>query len=367
MTVPDWKDYLSQLGPRTVLLSPIREIALRGSIDMQRARDLKNLAGALADLGLIDADSGAGPLILRAPVSDNVKASDLPTDTIRQQPKDCAGKTYLIIPDAHFHQGDKHLYRAGIIGMVARDHAVDAVICMGDWFDCGSLSRHNKARQREGNRLELDTIASYDALRLLHAPLIEHNVQCAETHPEAMLAPELYYIEGNHEAWMERYLDDHPELEGLIGLDQLGFEDRGWKVFRHPHEVLELDGVLYTHFWQNPISGRSIGGVNPGRNLLIKLHRSVVQAHTHTFSHHTEPTAKPGQKIHGLVAGCWFWHHARYAGQSNAAWWRGLTLMTMTGPGDFQIQQLRAEALRHDYERAARAQEERVLHGNQPF
>jgi hypothetical protein len=129
-------------------------------------------------------------------------------------------KTMLVYGDAHAPYHDPGACR--IVTNVIFDLKPDVIVNLGDSCDCESISEWNinKFRKRETKRLvkELDTALWLD----------ESMVQNAPTHCLKVK------LTGNHENWIERYIDRHPELEGLIELDlNARYESEGWQVIPH--------------------------------------------------------------------------------------------------------------------------------------
>ena len=86
----------------------------------------------------------------------------------------------------------------------------DGVVLGGDICTFKSICHHEKGvlRKIEGKRLEKDFVALEGILEEIR-DTVGANKKYA-------------YILGNHEDWLNRYLDEHPELEGLPSFDLVG-------------------------------------------------------------------------------------------------------------------------------------------------
>lgn len=231
--------------------------------------------------------------------------------------------THLVIGDAHAKPGVSN-DRFTWLGKLALDRKPDYIIDMGDWADMPSLSSYDKGRKSfEGRRYKHDIAASVDAYRKFDAPIAKYNKNRANNH-KTQYKPKKIKLIGNHEERILRAQEASPELEGVINLEDVGYDQFGWKAspFLHP---IPIDGVYYNHYFTSGILGRPIGGDNPAAVTLRKQFVSCTSAHTH-IRDFAERTRADGQRILGLVAGCFFEHHEAYAGPANDMWWRGVII-----------------------------------------
>lgn len=110
----------------------------------------------------------------------------------------------------------------------------------------------------------------------------------------------IYFIQGNHEERLEKYLKiKAPELFGLeeFRLDMLlGLGERGihWIQDRRYLQAGKLN-ILHGH----EIGGGAISPVNASRTLFLKTKSNTLAGHRHQTSEHSEPT------IDGDIIACW--------------------------------------------------------------
>jgi UDP-2,3-diacylglucosamine pyrophosphatase LpxH len=181
----------------------------------------------------------------------------------------------LYIPDCHVgFDGDDPIHdeqAMGAVWNVARSYQPANIVILGDYLDLagfGSYSTHSALRNKTNEALQ----EAYDWLVRLRS-------YCP--------ASRIVYLEGNHEARINRYLSDKaPELEGikqvgeetgalslrhLLRLDELGIEYAGPYGTR-----LGLDGVQLIH---GDLIGRT-GGETAAK--LLKAHSvPTVCGHVH--------------------------------------------------------------------------------------
>ena len=226
-------------------------------------------------------------------------------------------KDYLIIPDSHAHP-DYHNKRFTWLGKLVADLQPHTVIMMGDWVDMPSLCYYDKGTKGyEGRRYKKDIAAGIDAQeRFFH-----------EIKKRKKKLPRFVMLEGNHEHRIERAISsDANQLEGIIGLEDLEYENFGWEFIPYRGStpgVFTADGVAYSHYFTSGIMGRPIGGMHPAYQLLSKQYQSCTAAHSHVTDF-CNRTAARGRHIMGLVAGVYQDYEADFAGEANELWWRGV-------------------------------------------
>jgi len=208
-------------------------------------------------------------------------------------------RTHLLIPDTQVKPGVP-LDHLDWIGRYIVDRQPDVIVHIGDHYDLPSLSSYDRGKRSfEGRRYRKDVEAGHRALERLEAPLDEYNRERRHRH-EKQYRPEKHYCLGNHEARADRMAEENSELDGLIGsFEFMDFWDgRGWAT----HEflkVIDVDGVWYTHFVANPMTGRPLGGMIETR--LKNVGNSFTMGHQQTLQHGIRYVGKRQQ--HGLVAG----------------------------------------------------------------
>ena len=128
--------------------------------------------------------------------------------------------THLVIGDPHCTpkaSNERFLWA----GRVAADYKVSHVICMGDFCSMDSLSSYDRAKKSfEGRRYQKDMEHSHEALSLFNKGMGKHKARKIMLH-------------GNHEDRIDRFVDDNPELEGSISIDDLKFKKYGWEEVRY--------------------------------------------------------------------------------------------------------------------------------------
>ena len=106
----------------------------------------------------------------------------------------------------------------------------------------------------------------------------------------------------------------------ILSTDQLDYARTGWKVSPFL-EVLWLDGVAYSHYFYNPLTGKPLGGASVDTRLKTIGH-TFTMGHQQTLMYGLRFVG--GKSQHGLVAGACYLHDEDYKGPQGNAHWRGL-------------------------------------------
>ncbi len=249
--------------------------------------------------------------------------------------------THLIIPDPHSMPG-KHNERACWAGRLINDVKPDVVIVLGDTADMPSLCSYDKGKKSfQGRTYEADIRAHGDFQDKLWT-----TVRAAKKK-----MPQRVTLIGNHEERIGRAIEVQPELEGVIGYDDLELEY--WYDAVIPYNggtpgSIVIDGIKYSHYSITGVSGRPISGEHTAYSLLAKQYLSCVVGHLHTLDYCVR-TRADGKKIMGLCAGVFQDYVADWAGEANSLWWRGLVVLRNVEDGCYDIQCISLASLKKEY------------------
>lgn len=251
------------------------------------------------------------------------------------------GKKFLIIPDQHSHP-DFNNDRADYLANLIIDTRPDVVVNLGDAADMPSLSSYDKGkRDFHGRSYRNDINAHLDFQSRMWEPVRARKKKL----------PYRVVLEGNHEHRIERALDLSPELTGTIGFNDYQFSEYYDDVVRYNGStpgVIELDGILFAHYFITGVSGRPIGGERPAHMLLDKTGTSCVAGHLHTFDYATRTNIN-GHVRNGLIAGCYQDYDAPWAGAINHLWRSGVCILNNVENGDYDLQWISLKALKEEY------------------
>lgn len=230
---------------------------------------------------------------------------------------------HLVIPDVHV-KPDQDFERLEWLGKYIIDTKPEVIVCLGDFADMHSLCSYDRGKKSfEGRRYHEDVEATVAAMDTMLYPLKQYNKRRAKARKK-QYKPRMIMTLGNHENRINTAIEGDPVLDGTMSIDDLGYSANGWEVYPHMYPI-EVDGVLYAHSFISGIMGRPIGGEHHAHSLLNKLHSSSTCGHSH-LRDFCEKTTGKGERILGLVAGCYLDHHEQYAGPANELWWKGVVM-----------------------------------------
>ena len=259
-------------------------------------------------------------------------------------------KSWLLIGDPHAHP-EYDNDRFEWLGKCIVDSQPDRILCIGDFADMPSLSSYDKGKKSfEGRRYRRDIESVIDAQEKMFAPLHKYN-EARRRNKERLYRPEFYMTIGNHEHRINRVTEDSSELEDVISVKDLMYEEYGWHCTPFM-EVLNLDGWSFSHYFATGVSGRPISGENIGRTLVNKNLTSSIQGHSHVLDYSMRTTAT-GERMHGMSIGC-YTHPDMIEGwnrNTQHMWWTGVVYMnTADDTGDLlTMSTIKQEVLKELY------------------
>ena len=257
---------------------------------------------------------------------------------------------HYVIPDSQVKPGVP-IDNLRWIGQYLVDHFAGAdnvkIIHLGDFADFPSLSSFDKkgSKSMEGRRYLADIAAANKGWALLNLPLKEYNEK-RRKFKERTWNPEKHIILGNHCARVTRATENDAQLDGVLSLDHLDYEKSGWTV--HPFlKPITLDGIVYAHYFANPMTGRPYGGNALAR--LKTLGHSFTMGHQQTLD--IGIRFVNGKQQRGLIAGAGYLHQEEYMGyQGNLAHWRGILVCHEVVDGAYDLMEVSLDYLCRRYE-----------------
>lgn len=207
----------------------------------------------------------------------------------------------------------------------------DVIVNAGDFWDMPSLSSYDRGTKASHGRSVLaDIEAGHVAMEVLLEPLRTLQ-QTQSQNKKKVYRPRMVFLLGNHEQRIERHVNSNPELDGFLSYADLRLEEYGWEVIPYL-QTINLGGVLFSHYFYNPMTGRPLGGSIESR--LNKIKMSFVQGHVQGLQIGT--SFRPdGSKCWGVVAGSGYEHEERYIGPQANDHWRGILMLYNVQNGDF--------------------------------
>lgn len=250
--------------------------------------------------------------------------------------------THLVIPDTQVKPGvptDNLRW----FGMYAAEKMPDVIVHLGDHWDMPSLSSYDKGkRAMEGRRYRADVQAGNDGMALLNAG-IEEGIAKTRRGKRGIWRPRRILLRGNHEQRIIRATEMDAALDGTIGYYDL--ESPGWDVYDFL-EVVDIDGVCYSHYYANRGTGKPLGGMAMTR--LKQLGHTFIQGHQQTLEVATRFVLDKQQW--GIVAGAAYLHDEYYLGYQGNHHWRGILRLASVKDGSFDPMFISLDSLCRRYE-----------------
>lgn len=252
---------------------------------------------------------------------------------------------HIVIPDTQVRPNVPTDHLGWVGRYIAEKYAGRKVrvVLLGDHWDMPSLSSYDRkgGTALEGRRYSDDIEAGNEGLKRLSLP-IERKI--------ALLAKrgtpwdiELHELDGNHDYRIVRAAENDAVLSGTLTLDDRDL--RGWTA--HPFlEVINLDGVLYSHYFANPSTGRPWGGMIETR--IKNVGASFTMGHQQEFKYGELPLSF-GRRI-GMVAGSCYLHDESYRGPQGNKEWRGIVVCHGVRDGQYDIKKVSLDSLCRRYE-----------------
>jgi hypothetical protein len=171
------------------------------------------------------------------------------------------------------------------------------IVHVGDHWDMPSLSSYDFGKAAsEGRRVKDDILVGNRGFEVLDEAMGDD--------PDW----DFHFLFGNHEDRVTRYVNDNAELVGFLSLDNLLTPER-WQ--RHGYlEPVNLDGIVYSHYFYNKNTGKPLTGSVEGR--IKEIGHSFVMGHQQGLALGFHYAAER-QRV-GVVCGSSYYHDEDYKG-----------------------------------------------------
>lgn len=251
--------------------------------------------------------------------------------------------TYLVFGDVHAHSEHDNS-RADLLGKLIVDLRPNTVVNIGDGPDMPSLSQYEKGTAHfYGRNYREDINAFLDFEDRVWTPVKRQKKKM----------PRRVYTVGNHDYRIERALARSPELSGAISMKDLNLDHFYDDVVHYsgygtPGEIV-LDGITFAHYVIGGVSGRPLGSLHQGYQLLQKKHSSVIVGHQHVFDYNVQNVDQGTNRIHGLCLPCFTEGQHDWAGTVQNLWSRGVVILRGVEKGDFDLEFISLHRLKEIY------------------
>jgi len=136
---------------------------------------------------------------------------------------------------------------------------------------------------------------------------------------------------GNHEARIDKAVNNDAKLEGVLSTDDLKYKEYGWEVYPFL-EVVVIGGVAFSHYFVSGPLGRPVGSA---ALTLSKKHMSTVAGHQQglqiAMAHRGD-----GKRLTSIIAGSCYTHDEDYMGPQGNKHYRGIVILHDVDDGEFE-------------------------------
>ena len=237
---------------------------------------------------------------------DLAKAADISTQEARYYcrlykdlHKDAARtmKRGVALFDIHSPEYDKACMN--IVFKFLKDFKPDYLVLGGDQMDFGCISHHNKGKYRllENARLKRD-------YKFFQETILDKL--------DKVLKPSCskYFMIGNHEYWLDRLVDDNPQLEGLVEIEA-NLDLTSYKIVPF-NDVLTIGEMNFIHgIWTNKYHAE--------KNIRV-YNKNVFSGHIHTNQIFTITSPINSLPRQGVSVGCLCNKNMDYMHDKPSAW-----------------------------------------------
>lgn len=252
---------------------------------------------------------------------------------------------HFVIPDTQCKE-DTSIDHLTAAGNYIVDKQPQTIIHMGDHWDMPSLSSYEKRGSKyfEGKEYLKDIEAGKRGMRALLKPIEDHNKR-QKSNKKRLYTPRMVFLLGNHEQRISRAVNDDPRLSGVLDYKHFELAKDGWEVHNFLHPV-KIDGITYSHYFYNPMTGKPYGGKAHTR--LQNIGFSFTMGHQQGKDVAEKHLAN-GQTIRGLIAGSYYQHDEEYKGPQGNNHWRGCIYKHEVKDGNYDLMELSIDYLLREW------------------
>jgi len=246
------------------------------------------------------------------------------------------GLKIAVITDAQVRPGVPVNHLAAC-GQYLSEKRPDVIVCIGDFADMPSLSTYAKdgSLEAEGMRYRDDVKAVREAMTAFLRPI----------RAVRGYSPTLVLTYGNHEDRITRAVAVNPRhLQGVISLDDLGYEADGWKTYPFLQPIV-VGGVAFSHYFPSGVMGRPI---TTAAALLRKMHMSCFAGHQQGRDIAYAKRAD-GASLTAIISGSFYQHNEDYLSPFTNKHWRGFFLLHEVHDGQFDEMSISINFLMRKY------------------
>jgi hypothetical protein len=269
---------------------------------------------------------------------DTVRPRTNKTKTIKQPTKTI--ENWLIVNDIHASVNQEQDETAlAAMEDFASSKRWDGYANLGDLTDFSIISKHTKnkndLRAMEKGRI-LEELRAADTILTRHEKIIRGNNSSAQ----------MVYLAGNHEARLDAYIDQHPELEGMIEIPKvLNLNQRRIQYVDAwgKGELFQLGNVFLHHGLYT--------SEHAAKRMVQNFNRNILFGHCHSYQGFSSYGYRSSDVLVGASLGCLCKIPQRYLNGAPTKWCHMVTVLhvePLSGNFWFQPIQIHSGKLCYD-------------------
>ena len=218
----------------------------------------------------------------------------------------------VILPDVHINDRGYHKCYEPVKKFI-KQFKPDKTVLLGDFADSSALSHWNleKRRKIEGKRHKKEMA------------MVDKELKYLEKHTK-----EIIWLEGNHENWVEQYIDKNPEMEGLVEYQVLlRLKERGIKWIAM-NDLYKLGDLYLTH--------GMYANLHHAKKHMEKLGCNICYGHTHMPQEYG-CSMRMQKPLKAVCLGCLCGKKPDYLRGKHGNWRNGFAVLYVASNGEFNI------------------------------
>lgn len=220
--------------------------------------------------------------------------------------------TIVVVPDVHLEPGTPLDPSYVAVRGFIRDLRPDHVMLLGDFGEFECFNHHDRKK-----KLLLEGARYSKTVDLLNGEL-----DFLQKYSNAV-----HYCLGNHEGWVVKYVEEHPEVQGKVDLVQdLGLEGRGIRWCEWG-ETLSIGKINFSHGWRVNLHHAKASALEFGDHIFY--------GHTHDHQEYTPHFRKDQSPYAAVSCGCLCSRNPSYMRGVATRWINGFVYFEVRPDGNF--------------------------------
>lgn len=195
-------------------------------------------------------------------------------------------KKYIVTPDKHFPLHDKK--SISVVCKAIEAIKPDGYIDLGDTGEWQSVSKWKWKNKTKPN------LEYYLPEVMQEVEEVNKGMDIIDESLDKANVKEKYFTQGNHELWLDYFVDSYPYLPEYSCKNAIKIEERGYKYYR-AGDLLSIGDMTYYH-------GHGYGGMHHAAAHCKQYKTNIMYGHHHDIQVYSDKSANG--KIMAYSIGC---------------------------------------------------------------